>query len=154
MYVLVTYKDEENQMKNEGARVVIDWYQTGHNIIQLYFRRSKAANSVGGWIWPKIKLIQTFWVSLLPAKKRKIHSKMKVLEWSQQISHCKSMQIFYDVQGKLTPQSEVGSNLNYKSSKLLWLSLLPARMKKIQSIKAPQALHNTPPLLGAPKVIL
>ena len=22
MYVLVTYKDEENQMKNEGARVV------------------------------------------------------------------------------------------------------------------------------------
>ena len=44
---------------------------------------------------------------------RKIHSKMKVLEWSQQISHCKSMQIFYDAQGKLTPQSKVGSTLNY-----------------------------------------
>ena len=29
---------------------------------------------------------------------RKIHSKMKVLEWSQQIAHCKSMQIFYDAQ--------------------------------------------------------
>ena len=43
---------------------------------------------------------------------RKIHSKMKVLEWSQQISHCKSMQIFYDAQGKLTPQSKVGSTLN------------------------------------------
>ena len=42
---------------------------------------------------------------------RKIHSKMKVLEWSQQISHCKFMQIFYDAQGKLTPQSKVGSNL-------------------------------------------
>ena len=42
------------------------------------------------------------------------------------------MQIFYDVQGKLTP-SEVGSTLNSNSSKLLWLSLLPARMKKIQS---------------------
>ena len=42
---------------------------------------------------------------------RKIHSKMKVLEWSQQISHCKSMQFFYDVQGKLTPQSEVCSTL-------------------------------------------
>ena len=36
---------------------------------------------------------------------------MKVLEWSQQISHCKSMQIFYDAQGKLTPQSKVGSIL-------------------------------------------
>ena len=54
-------------------------------------------------------------------------------EWSQQISHCKSMQIFYDAQGKLTPQTEVGSTLNLNSSKLLWLSLLPARMKKIQS---------------------
>ena len=43
---------------------------------------------------------------------RKIHSKMKVLEWSQHISHCKSMQIFYDAQGKLTPQSKVGSTLN------------------------------------------
>ena len=40
---------------------------------------------------------------------RKIHSKMKVLEWSQQISHCKSMQIFYDAQGKLIPQSKVVS---------------------------------------------
>ena len=29
---------------------------------------------------------------------RKIHSKMKVLEWSQKISHCKSMQIVYDAQ--------------------------------------------------------
>ena len=37
---------------------------------------------------------------------------MKELEWSQQISHCKSMQIFYDAQGKLTPQSKVGSTLN------------------------------------------
>ena len=43
---------------------------------------------------------------------RKIHSKMKVLEWSQQISHCKFMQIFYDAQGKLTPQSKAGSTLN------------------------------------------
>ena len=58
---------------------------------------------------------------------------MKVLEWSQQISHCKSKQIFYDAQRKLTSQSEVGSTLNSNSSKLLWLSLLPARMKKIQS---------------------
>ena len=42
---------------------------------------------------------------------------MKVLEWSQQISHCKSMQIFYDAQ-----RSEVGSTLKSNSSKLLWLS--------------------------------
>ena len=50
---------------------------------------------------------------------RKIRSKMKVLEWSQQTSDCKSMQIFYDAQGKLTPQSEVGSILNSNSSKVV-----------------------------------
>ena len=37
---------------------------------------------------------------------------IKVLVWSQQISHSKSMQILYDAQGKLTPQSKVGSTLN------------------------------------------
>ena len=46
---------------------------------------------------------------------RKIHSKMKMLEWSQQISHFKSMQIFYDAQGKSTPQSKVGSTFNSNS---------------------------------------
>ena len=81
----------------------------------------------------KSNSFKLLWASLLPARMRKIHSKMKVLEWSQEISHCKSMQIFYVSQGKLTPQSEVGSNSNSNSSKLLWLSLLPARTKKIQS---------------------
>ena len=28
MYVLVTYRDEENQMKNEGARVVTTLYRS------------------------------------------------------------------------------------------------------------------------------
>ena len=54
----------------------------------------------------------TFYGSHCYLQMRKIHSKMKVLEWSQQISHCKSMQIFYDAQGKLTPQSKIGSTLN------------------------------------------
>ena len=44
---------------------------------------------------------------------------MKVLEWSQQISDCKSMQIFYNAKGKLAPKSEVGSILSSNSSKLL-----------------------------------
>ena len=72
---------------------------------------------------------QTHSNSLLPTNEEDPFT-MKVLEWSQQISHCKSMQTFYDALGKLTPQSKVGSTLN--SSKLLWLSLLPARIK-IQS---------------------
>ena len=34
---------------------------------------------------------------MLPARRRKIHSKMKVLEWSQKISHCKSMHCLFDL---------------------------------------------------------
>ena len=59
----------------------------------------------------EIKFIQTF-MEVLVTYKWGNPFKMKVLEWSQQISHGKSMQIFYDSQGKLTPQSKVGSTLN------------------------------------------
>ena len=45
MYVLITYKNEEDQMKNEGARVIT-------------LDSSRAANSVaGGQVWLKIKVI-------------------------------------------------------------------------------------------------
>ena len=60
-------------------------------------------------------------------------SKIKSLEWPQDFSHYKSMGIFQDVQGQLTPQFNVESGQNLTSSENLWLSLLPARMKKIQS---------------------
>ena len=73
MVVLVTCKNEEDPMKNEGARVAT-----------------------------------TF-------------------------SHYKSMGIFPDAQGQLTPQSEVEPGRNSNSSEMLWLSLLFPRMKKIQS---------------------
>ena len=102
MYVLVAYKDKENQMKNDSARVVTTLYS-------CILDAGGQLTIAGGWVWGKIKLL---WKSLVPARKRKIHSKMNVLEWSHQISHCKSMQIFYDAQGKLTPQSKVGSTLN------------------------------------------
>ena len=41
--------------------------------------------------------------------------------------------IFSDAQGQLTPKSAAEFCLNSSSSKLLELSSLPARMKKIQS---------------------
>ena len=43
------------------------------------------------------------------------------------------MGIFPDAQGQLTPQSEVEPGQNSNSSEILSLSLLPARMKKVQS---------------------
>ena len=69
----------------------------------------------------------------LPARMRLITSKMKELECSQDFSYYKSMGIFPDPQGQLTPQSLVRSGRISNSSEMLWMSLLPASMNKIRS---------------------
>ena len=58
--------------------------------------------------------------------------KMKELECSQDFSHYKYMGIFPDAQGQLTPQSLVRSGRISNSSEMLWMSSLPASMKKIR----------------------
>ena len=72
-------------------------------------------------------------MSSLPARMRLIKSKMKELECSQDFSHYKSMGIFPDSQWQLTPQSLVRSGRISISSEMLWMSSLPASMKKIRS---------------------
>ena len=72
-------------------------------------------------------------MSLLPARMKMIQSKTNGLEWSQLFSHYKSMGMFPDAQGQLTPQSLVRSGSISNSFEMLWMSLLPARMKKIRS---------------------
>ena len=72
-------------------------------------------------------------MSSLPARMRMIDSKMKELECSQDFSHFKSMEIFPDAQGQLTPQSLVRSGRISNSSVILWMFSLPASMKKIRS---------------------
>ena len=58
---------------------------------------------------------------------------MKVLEWSQHFSHYKSMGFFPDAQGQLTHKSLVRSCWSSNPFEILWLSLLPARIKKNKS---------------------
>ena len=74
-------------------------------------------------------------MSLLLTRMQMIHTKMKELEWSQHFSHYKSMGIFPDAQGQLhVPiQSLVRSGPISNSFQILWMSLLSARIKKIQS---------------------
>ena len=104
--------------KNKGARVVTT----------LFIDSSRAANSVvGDGILTTFKLIGALWLSLLPARMKKIHPKMKVPDWSQHFSHFKSMENFPDTQWQLTPQSKVGSCRILNPYEILWLSLLPAR---------------------------
>ena len=73
------------------------------------------------------------WLILLPARMKKVHWKMKVLEWSQRFSHYKSMGIFANAQGQLTHTTFVGYCPISNPSKMSWLVLLPARIKKNQS---------------------
>ena len=58
----------------------------------------------------------------LPARMRLIKSKMKELECSQDFPHYKSMGIFPDAQGQLTPQSLVRSGRISNSFEILWMS--------------------------------
>ena len=58
---------------------------------------------------------------------------MKELERSQDFSHYKSMGIFPDALGQLTPQSLVRSSRILNSSEMLCMFSLPASMKKIRS---------------------
>ena len=69
-------------------------------------------------------------MSSLPARMRMIESQMKELECSQDY---KSMGIFPDAQGQLTPQSLVRSGRISNSSEMLWMFSLHASMKKIRS---------------------
>ena len=80
-------------MKNEGARVVTTLYS-------YILDAQVQLTVVGGRLWWIIKLnrAQVLWVSLLPTRMRKIHSKMKVLEWSQNISNVSICRFFYDAQ--------------------------------------------------------
>ena len=73
------------------------------------------------------------WLTLLPARMKKIHWKMKPLEWSQRFSHYKSMGIFPNAQGQLTHKSFVEYCPISNPSKILWMFSLPARIKKNQS---------------------
>ena len=103
MVVLVTCKNEEDLINNEGARVLTTLYinfseAQGQITLELLVVSGRNLNS------SKLSCM-----SSLPARMRMIDSKMKALEFSQDFSHYKSMGIFPNAQGQLTPQSLVRS---------------------------------------------
>ena len=127
MVVLLTCKNKEDPIKNEGAR--------GFTTLYIEFSDTQGKITlesvvVSGRNWNSSKLSC---MSSLPTRMKLIHTTMKELEWSQDFSHYKCMGIFQDAQGQLTPQTLVESGPNSNSSEILWLSLLPASMKKIRS---------------------
>ena len=127
MDVLVTCKYEEDPIKNEGARVVTTLYS---NFSDAQGQITQVSVLVSSRNLNSSKLL---FMSSLPARMRMIDSKMKELECSQDFSQYKSMGIFPDAQGQLTPQSLVRSGRISNSFEMLCMLSLPASMKKIQS---------------------
>ena len=127
MDVLITCKYEEDPIKNRGARVFTTLYV---NFSDEQGQITMESVVVSGQNLNSSKLSCMSW---LPARMRMIKSKMKERECSQDFSHYTSMGIFPDAQGQLTPQSLVESGPNSNLSEILWLSSLPASMKKIRS---------------------
>ena len=127
MVVLLTCKNEEDPIKNRGARVFTTLYIKFSGVqgqITLVFVVVSGRNSNPS----KLSCM-----SSLPARMRLIKSEMKALECSQSFSHYKSMGIFPDAQGQLTPQSLVRSGRISNSSEMLWMFSLPTSMKKLGS---------------------
>ena len=113
MVVLLTCKSEDDLIKDIGARVFTTLYNNFSDVqgqitlvlVVIFGRNSKSS-----------KLLC---MSSLPARMMLIKSKIKELECSQDFSHYKSMEIFPDAQGQLTPQSLVRSGRISNSSKML-----------------------------------
>ena len=92
MSVLVACKNEGDPIKNEGAREVTLFIDFSDNQGQLTpkSRMESCRNS------NPTKLL---WLTLLPARMKRIHWKMKALEWSQCFSYNKSMGDFPKLKG-------------------------------------------------------
>ena len=131
MGVLVTCKNEEDPTKNEGTRVVttlfIDFSHAQGQLTPKSVKESCRNSNPSKHLW----------MNLLPARMKKIHWKMKALEWSQRFSHYKSMGIFPNAQGQLTHKSFVEICQISNPSKILWLSSLPARTSKFREFMSP-----------------
>ena len=87
MCVLDTCKNGEDQIENEGARLFTRFLSL--YVYDDFFRCSRAATLQSSFRSGQISnLSKTLWLSSLPAKMKKIRSKIEALEYSQ---HYKSI---------------------------------------------------------------
>ena len=116
-----------NMKKIRSKMKVLEWTQ------HFPHYNSMVAMETSGRIWPNFKLIQALIHVLITCKYEKNLIKNSGENVMTSFLHCKSMGIFPDAQGQLTPQSLVRFGRISNSSEMLWMFLLPASMKKIRS---------------------
>ena len=126
-------------VKNGGARVVTTLFINFSDAQRQLTPKSVMESCRNS------NLSELLWLVFLSARMNKIHQKMKVLEWLQHFSNYKSMGIFPDSQGQLTYKSLVRSCQISNTFEILWLSSLPARIKKNQlKMKELEWSHDFP----------
>ena len=103
MGFLVACKNEEDPIKNEGARVVTTLF------INFSDAQGELTPKSGMESCPNSNSSELILLVLLSERMKEIHLKMTALEWSQYFSHYKSMGIFPDAQGQVTHKSLVRS---------------------------------------------
>ena len=81
MGFLVVCMNEEDPIKNEGARVVTTLYMNFSDAQGQLTPKSVMESC------PNSNSSELLWLVLLSARMKKIQPKMKVLEWSQHFSH-------------------------------------------------------------------
>ena len=126
MHVLLTWKNEVDQIKKEGARVFtrfLPLYVYGD-----FSRRSRATKSaVLGLIWPNFELVRDVMDVLITCQYEEDPIKnrgARVFTLYKKIS---------DAQGQIILELVVVSGRNLNASKLSCMSSLPARMRMIYS---------------------
>ena len=124
MHVLDTCKNEEDPIKMKGATVFARFLPL--LVYGFFSRRSRAANSaILGQIWPNFELVRDVMV-VVTCKNEEDPIKN---EGARVLT---TLYInFSDAQGQIVLGLVVVSGRNLNSSKLSYMSLLPARMRII-----------------------
>ena len=97
------YKNEEDPLKNEGAIVFTTLF------VDFSDAQGQLNTVVSGWISLKSKHIQAFMHVLISCKNEEDPIKNEGARVFRTVLPCKSMGIFSDAQGQLTPQPMFGS---------------------------------------------
>ena len=137
MHFLVTCKNEEDPIKNEGARVFKRFLPL--SVYGDFSRRSRAANSaVLGPIWPNFELVRDVMDVLVTCKYEEDPIKNEGARVDTTL-----YSNFSDAQGQITLVLVSVSGRNLNSSKLSCMSSLPARMRMIDSkLKEPECSQD------------
>ena len=124
MHVLIACKYIKDQMKNSGENVIMSFSPL--KVYGIFFRRSRAANSVvHGRISPNFELIQALMYIIITCK----YEMNPIKNVRENV-----MTPFYPLKIYLLPwKPVVASGRISISFKLLYMSSLPANMKRIQS---------------------